>query len=151
MSEITISHNVWSGSYSPAPDHSLVVPRPCDWISSNKRIHWRVKADLTATWLERAGWAVKAAKLPTLGRSRVIAELHMQSRRRSRVDPANYADTAKPCVDALVAVGKVWPDDSSQWVVGPDMRLGPAVAANHEALVLHIWDIGRAALERGEG
>jgi FAD/FMN-containing dehydrogenase len=30
------------------PDYSLLIPAPCDWISSNKRLHWRAKAWLTA-------------------------------------------------------------------------------------------------------
>lgn len=140
MSEI-ISYNVWTETYTPPPDHSLTIPAPCDWVSSNKRIHWRVKAALTAEWLAAAGWHVKAAKLPALGRSRVVAELHMKAARRSKIDPANYADTAKPCIDALVKFGRVWPDDSSAWVIGPDMRLGPAVEWNREALVLHIWKV----------
>lgn len=139
MSEIVISFNHWTEQYDPAPDHTLVIPVPTDWISSNKRIHWRVKADLTAVWLEAAGWHVKAAKLPQLGPSRVVAELHMHAKRRVRIDPSNYSDTAKPVLDAMVKVGKVWPDDSSQWVIGPDMRLGPPVPRDREALVLHIW------------
>jgi hypothetical protein len=119
------------------PDYSLLIPAPCDWISSNKRLHWRAKAWLTAQWLDAAGWALKAAKLPALGPSRVVAELHMTARRRSRIDPANYTDTAKPCVDACVSIGRIWPDDSADWVEGPDMRLGPV--ATREALVLHIF------------
>lgn len=143
MSEIVISYNIWSGRYDPAPDYTLTIPTPTDWISSNKRIHWRVKADLTAVWLAAAGWYAKAAKIPPLGPSRVVAELHMHAKRRIRIDPGNYSDTAKPCLDAMVKVGKVWPDDSSKWVTGPDMRLGPPVLRDREALVLLIWGAAR--------
>ncbi len=144
MSIIIISYNVLTEKYDPAPDYTLSIPTPTDWISSNKRIHWRVKADLTAVWLDAAGWYVKAAKIPALGPSRVVAELHMHAKRRVRVDPANYSDTAKPCIDAMVKVGRIWPDDSSAWVVGPDMRLGPPVLRDREALVLLIWSTPKA-------
>lgn len=127
-------------AYDPAPDFVIAVPRPDDWINANnrRRMHWTVDRRLTATWRTRAAWAARQAKLPALGPSLVIAELRMHARRRSRVDPANYGLTAKPCVDGLVDAG-IWPDDSSDWVTGPDMRLGDVAKPDGEALVLLIW------------
>jgi hypothetical protein len=130
--------------YEAPPDHTITIPAS-PWLSANQRQHWTVRADLTAAWRQAAGWAAKASGTPALGLSRVVAELHMVPRRRVRIDPANYAPTAKACVDGLVDAG-IWPDDSSGWVVGPDMRLGPPVkTAADEVLRLLIW--GRSCCE----
>lgn len=119
----------------------LRIPRADEWVSSNDRIHWRVKAQRMKTWRE-AGivWARKA-KLRNLPPSKVTAELVMLAKRRARIDPANYQDTAKAVIDGLVDAG-VWPDDSSAWVTGPDMRLGGATADGVEYLILRIQPKG---------
>ncbi len=118
------------------PDFSLTIPRPADWINANGRIGWRAVARLTAEW-RKAGFAyAKQAGLPALGPSRVIGELHVNARRRVHIDPGNFYLVAKAAVDGLVDAG-IWPDDNSEWVEGPDMRLGPL--AKDEALVLRIW------------
>lgn len=130
--------------WDPPPDHTITVPmvsidgRP-GWLSANQRLHWSTRANLTGTWRRAASWCARAAKVPALGPSLVVAELQMVPRRRVRIDPANYAPTAKAAVDGLVDAG-IWPDDSSGWVTGPDMRLGPAVKdPAAEALVLLLW------------
>jgi len=104
-------------------------------------IHWTQRHRWTSAWRKAAGWAAAANSrfVPSLGPSRVIAELWMRPRRRSRIDPTNYSVTAKPIVDGLVDA-RIWPDDSSGWVTGPDMRLGPPVRTPHpEAVLLLIW------------
>lgn len=134
-------------TWDPPPNHTITVTRAAgvEWISANRRRHWTVEADLTAWWRAAAGWRARQTRVPALGPTLVVAELRMIPRRRVRIDPANYAPTAKACVDGLVDAG-IWPDDSSGWVTGPDMRLGPpAKAAADEALVLHIW--GRPCCE----
>lgn len=130
------------------PDHTIRVPviwrqvgrrHIPGWMSANQRTHWAVRANLTAAWREASGWTARDAGIPALGPSRVVAELWMVPRRRTRIDPANYAPTAKAVVDGLVDAG-IWPDDSSGWVTGPDMRLGQAVKSSaDEALVILIW------------
>lgn len=123
-----------------APDHILDVPRPADWLNANRRQHWTAHATAVRAWREAAGWAAKAAKLPALGPSRVVAELVMCPRRTARIDPANWAPTAKAVVDGLVDAG-IWPDDNHGWLEGPDMRLSAdrAVTDRQEALRLLIW------------
>ncbi len=118
------------------PDYTIAVPRPHEWLSANARRHWRVKADIVKAWRDMALIVGRKSGVPALGPSRVIAELHMTPRRRSRIDPANYQDTAKPVIDGLVDAG-IWPDDSADWVTGPDMRLGPP--SQSEWLVIQIW------------
>jgi len=114
------------------------VPKADEWMNKNQRrhTHWTVDRRQTKAWREAAGWAAKAARVPALGPSRVIAELHVNGRRRSRIDPSNFNLTACAAIDGLVDVG-VWPDDSADWVEGPDMRLGPV--AQQESLVLLIF------------
>lgn len=120
------------------PDYTVRVPSS-GWLNANQRQHWTARSDLTAAWRRAAAWCARSARVPSLGQSRVVAELCMVPRRRVRIDPANYAPTAKAAVDGLVDAG-IWPDDSSGWVIGPDMRLGPAAkTASEEALVLHIY------------
>lgn len=156
MRELAISYNILSGAYDPPPDYTIVVPRPAEWLDANghgprrvKAAHkaagrnvpmWKVIAELTGTWRTAAGWAAKAAKIPALGPSRIVAELVLSARRTHNIDPNNWVDTAKPCVDGLVDAG-IWPDDNVSWVTGPDMRLAPdrAPSADSEALRLHIW------------
>lgn len=125
--------------YESRPTYTLWVPAPDQWLSSNQRIHWAQRSRRTSAWRKAAGCLARAAKIPSLGPSRVVAELHMTPRRRARVDPANYGLTAKPVVDGLVDA-KIWPDDSSSWVIGPDMRLGaPTKKGQPEGLLLLIW------------
>jgi hypothetical protein len=130
-----------SATITPPPDYVVRVPVADSWINANdrRRTHWTRDRDLTAAWRQAAGWAAKGAKVPALGPSRVVAQLRMIPRRRSRIDPGNFSPTAKPCIDGLVDAG-IWPDDSADWVEGPDMRLGPPVDhATAEALWLLIW------------
>jgi crossover junction endodeoxyribonuclease RusA len=140
-----VTFDILSRTYTPAPDHMLSIPCPEKWMNKNnrRRTHWSVDAKQTEVWRQAAGWAAKASKLSALGPSLVVAELHVRDEIRGRVDPANFNLTACAAIDGLVDVG-VWPDDSSQWVIGPDMRLGPAVAWNREALVLLIWSTPKA-------
>jgi hypothetical protein len=143
-------------TYDPPPGHIIDVPRTAEWLDANghgqRRAHkaelargrrlplWRVEADLVAVWRETAGWSARAAQVPALGPSRVVAELIMTPRRTARLDPANWAPTAKACLDGVVDAG-IWPDDSHGWVEGPDMRLSTMRAASDrgEMLRLLIW------------
>lgn len=125
----------------PDPDWTLRIPTCAEWINANnrRRMHWSVDRELTYAWRNAAAYYTRYAKVPALGPSRVVAELHMTARRRARIDPANFAPTAKAVIDGLVDAG-IWPDDNAGWVVGPDMRLGPVVKPPLvEALVLRIW------------
>jgi crossover junction endodeoxyribonuclease RusA len=123
---------------SDQPDHTIRIAGSA-WISANQRGHWTTRAKLTAGWRQAAGWLARQAGVPALGQTRIVAELEMVPRRRVRIDPANYAPTAKAAVDGLVDAG-IWPDDSSGWVVGPDMRLGqPVKRLEEEALVLLLY------------
>jgi len=122
-----------------------------EFLSANKRRsgqqgHWTADARLTAEWRHRAGWIASGYRNhvrdhPVLDGKpvRIVAHLVMIPRRRSRIDPANWAPTAKPTVDGLVDAGWL-ADDSAGLVEGPDMRLWNRAARVHgdEGILLEI-------------
>ncbi|GAA2182454.1 hypothetical protein GCM10009785_21820 [Brooklawnia cerclae] len=121
---------------------TLDIPRAW-WLSSNQRIHWATRARRTAT-LRQLAWAqAKAQRIrPADGRVRITATIH--SKTGGRFDPANAYPTIKALVDGLTDAG-VLVDDSSRYVVGPDMRAGEAMrelAAGWHRVVLTIepWE-----------
>lgn len=114
-------------------EQSLWVPLGTKaWINANHRYHWRVKAAMTKTWREETGW-LAAASLHPMDQAQIICELSFADRQRR--DPANWAPTAKACVDGLVDAG-ILVDDSHHYVTGPDMRIGPVSARHFRGLKL---------------
>lgn len=73
-------------------------------------------------------------RIPNLDRIHIVCVLHFADSRRR--DPNNWAPTAKAIVDGLVDAGVV-DDDSAQYVIGPDMRLGPIQAL--PSIDVQIW------------
>lgn len=147
--DLGIAYDRTTGIYTPKPDHIIMVPTAGrDWLSANvqRRQHWRTRSAGIKKWREAAGLAARESGTPTLGPSHVIAELYVVVRRTHRLDPANWAPTAKACIDGAVDAG-IWPDDSSEWVTGPDMRLcfRRAETPADEALRLLIWGARRPA------
>lgn len=102
----------------------LDFPRPDEWISANERTHWAVKAAKTRAWRAAAAVHARAARIPRLDRAHVLAEVCMTDHRRR--DALNWAPTVKAAVDGLTDAG-CWVDDDAAHVVGPDLRIGPAV------------------------
>jgi hypothetical protein len=128
----------------PCPPHYYRVEIPCPgadaWLNANDvagaapKGWWHWRASLVASWRDAAGWYTRAARVPKLHRVHIVAELRFTDRRRR--DPCNYYPTVKACVDGLVDVG-VLHDDSADYVLGPDMRLG--TTALRGGVILHIW------------
>lgn len=112
---------------------SIDVP-PTEWLTANGRYHWadkqkRTKAlrmrgkiasvNLTRELRREYGHRVR---LPLCkARVRVVATLH--TRTNTRMDPANSYPTVKALVDGMTDA-RLWPDDDSEHLVGPDMRRG---------------------------
>lgn len=118
-------------------DHELFVPYDGNgWINSNQRIHWRPKAARTKAWRQATAWYARQAKIPHIPAALIVCELRFSTAHRR--DPANWAPTAKACVDGLVDAG-VFDDDDHKHVTGPDMRIGKTVPAHLTGLVLHIY------------
>ena len=119
--------------------HYIVdVGKPAEWITANQRLHWRRKAERTALWRESAAWWARQNKVPRLARGSIIGELRFATQRRR--DPANWAPTAKACVDGLVDAG-VFDDDDATRVTGPDMRIRPGFS-RRDGLSLLIYPEG---------
>lgn len=125
------------------PDHVITMLAPHHFLSANHRSHWREEAARVRAWREAAGWAAKKARLPKLERVHIVCWLGFPDERRR--DPANWAPTAKACVDGLVDVG-VLVDDDHRHVVGPDMRIGEP-HPKPGRLVIGIYDLGAAVPE----
>lgn len=110
----------------------LDVPAPCAWINSNQRLHRMQTAKLTAIWRNAGTLAVsdenrrraaegEPALQPFDKRVRIVATIYKP--RGGRWDVGNLYPTVKACIDGIVS-GGVLVDDSNEYVVGPDMRVG---------------------------
>lgn len=80
-------------------------------LSLNHRLHWRVKARITADVREQAGLAIRAARIPP--QQHIHARLHYAPPDRRRRDPDNLTALTKPIFDAAVDSGVI-PDDTPQ-------------------------------------
>ena len=116
----------------------LTIPAPCDWLNSNQRLHRMVHAKRTAAWRAAAKDAAEAHPgwVPFTVPVRIVCTVHKT--RAGRWDAGNLYPTAKAIVDGLVDAGVI-PDDSNEWVTGPDMRAGekrpePCVVVRVEAI-----------------
>lgn len=127
----------------PPKHYRLAIPAGSGrraWITENQRLHWGSKAALVRRWRESARVYARHQRMPPLDGGHIICELRFADRRRR--DPHNWTPTAKACVDGLVDAG-VFPDDSSSYVDGPDMRIGPVVPRGFQTLIIHIWPMER--------
>lgn len=98
------------------------------WINSNDRLFWMERSRRTRAWRDLAREQATTLFVPHLPAGYVVCELVFADRRRR--DPANWAPTAKACIDGLVDAG-VFPDDDYKHVTGPDMRIAdPSIATN---------------------
>ncbi|MFI6054106.1 hypothetical protein ACIBCO_28945 [Streptomyces violascens] len=128
----------------PGRRFRVALPPRLLLLNSNQRLHHHRRAELTKV-LRRAAWAASRG-VPHLDRVHIIGVLHPADRQRR--DPANWYPSFKACVDGLVDQG-VLDDDDHTRVVGPDMRIGHAVAGAR--LVLHIREIPpQGASEQGK-
>lgn len=82
-------------------------------LSLNHRMHYMVKAKLTAETRSLAGEAIREGEVPALEHLRSWIEYEPRDRRRR--DPINLIPTLKACEDALVDCGVV-PDDNPDFV-----------------------------------
>ena len=92
------------------------------WMSSNHRPHWAKRKTLTAHLRHLAALEARRQRLPKdLPPVDVVAYIHPPTRRSE--DPNNANPTTKALIDGLTDYG-CWPDDSEEYVTGPDHRLG---------------------------
>ena len=90
------------------------------WLTSNQRLHWAEKARRTRFLRTLARLEARRQHInTTTGAVHVLAEIQYPG--TGRADPANVYPTIKALIDGMTDAG-VFVDDSSQYVVGPDMR-----------------------------
>lgn len=129
--------------------HTVVsLPVPREWLlTSNQRLSWRARANRTSFLRDAAGWHARGwlaqhrrdLTLPFARKVEATAWLRFPTVRDR--DPANWYPTVKAIVDGVVDAG-VLADDSSRYLVGPDMREAelkcPKGVAVHVLLVLKL-------------
>lgn len=98
----------------------LTIPAPAEWINSNQRLNRHEQAKRTKAWRD-AAFCAAFDKGQFIDPVRIVATFHKT--RAGRWDVGNLYPTAKAIVDGLVDAGVI-PDDSNEWVTGPDMRAG---------------------------
>lgn len=106
-----------------SPHLTLTVYAPCSWLNSNQRLHRMVSAARIRSWRFTARDAAMADDhwAPFQRPVHIVCTIHKT--RTGRWDAGNLYPTAKAIVDGLVDAGVI-PDDSNEWVTGPDMRAG---------------------------
>lgn len=115
----------------------ITVSVPRAWLlNANSRLHWREKARRTAALRDVAALHVPAGAGPLQGRQRCVVTVEWPNRRRR--DVANIHPTVKACIDGLVSDAGLLPDDSDQFLVGPDLRVSDQLCDKRYAAVLHI-------------
>ena len=121
-------------------EHTLSIncPRrigkvPYGLLSANTRHHWAVNREVARTWRHLAATTARAAGIPPMGRARIVVTFHKAT--ANRYDPGNLAPVSKAIVDGLVDAG-VLPDDSHEYVVGPDHRAGAKTTTPHVVVTI---------------
>lgn len=94
--------------------HTVTLHLPAGiWLTSNQRLHWRPKAERTASIRLLARHAARG--LPVVDRCRVTAAIGYPT--ASRADPSNAAPTVKAVLDGITDAAGGWPDDDSEHVL----------------------------------
>lgn len=106
----------------------LRIPAPAKWLNANSRTDRRRQTPDRRAWRDAGCIYARQAKLPQIGRAHIVAELRFADKRVRR-DPHNYYPTLKALVDGLVSDYGLLPDDSHQYLTGPDIRLGEPLPA----------------------
>jgi len=122
---------------------TVTIPAPAPWLSANQRRDLRRQTPDRRAWRDAGKVYATLANLPKLQHVHLVAVLRFGSNRRR--DPHNYYPTLKALVDGLVDYGLV-PDDSHEYLVGPDVRYGPVAAGKGLGeVVLTVTDLAGGA------
>lgn len=100
---------------------TLTIPAPAPWLNANQRVDLRAQTPDRRAWRDAAHVWAKAAKLPRLHHVHIVAVFHFRENRRR--DIHNWYPTIKACVDGLIDY-ELLPDDSTKYLIGPDLRVG---------------------------
>ena len=114
---------------------TVELPPGLPLLNANRRVHWRVRHERTKAIREAA--YLLAQGLPGLVRAHVVGEYRPPDRRRR--DVANLYPSFKAAIDGALVDTCVLPDDSDEYLIGPDMRIGDVEPGGR--LVLHITEL----------
>ena len=97
-------------------------------LTSNQRLHWRVKAKKTSSIRQLSFFSWRLAGSPRMERARCVAHLAYPDKRRR--DVSNLQPTIKAAIDGIVSGpgslkgrgGCLLPDDDDAHLIGPDLR-----------------------------
>jgi hypothetical protein len=120
----------------PAPGtvFEFEIPAPCEFLNANRsKGHWGNTAPLVKKW-RRAGRAAAAAAGLPLGVARLQVDCFVWKPIANDYDPANWAPTAKACLDGMIDYGLA-EDDNRRFVTGPFMHEGGKGA---DALIVRV-------------
>lgn len=121
---------------------TVIIPAPAPWLSANQRRDLRRQTPDRRAWRDAGLVHARRVHLPKLQRVHILAELRFTIARAR--DVHNYYPTLKALVDGLVDYGLV-PDDSHEYLVGPDLRYGPlADSKGYGEVVLTITEGGES-------
>jgi hypothetical protein len=110
------------------------IPAPCEFLNANRsKGHWGNTAPLVKKW-RRAGRAAAAAAGLPLGLARLQVDCFVWKPIANDYDPANWAPTAKACLDGMIDYGLA-EDDNRRFVTGPFMHEGGKGA---DALIVRV-------------
>lgn len=106
-----------------ATSYRLTLPYMQPPLTSNQRMHWRPKAELTRQVRAAARHLALHAQIPSL--DECVVGLVWTVTTRHRRDADNLVPTLKACCDGLVDAGVV-PDDTPQYMHKwmPEIQLG---------------------------
>ena len=109
---------------------TMAIPRHL-LLTSNQRLHWATKAKRTKA-LRWRGYQV-GLDMDQMQKTHLTVFVHWPDNRRR--DEMNLAPTLKACIDGMVDAG-VLPDDSGDYLIGPDYRRGPNMKLENAVVVL---------------
>lgn len=115
---------------------TVELPPGLPLLNANRRVHWRIRHERTKA-IRLAAYYAALRAVPALQRAHVIAEYRPPDRRRR--DVANLYPSFKAAIDGALVDTGVLPDDSDEYLVGPDMRIGDVTPKGQ--LVLHITEL----------
>jgi crossover junction endodeoxyribonuclease RusA len=116
--------------------HHLELPTALVLITANERLHWARQRAITGAIRVAAATLARAAHIPPAEQAWITVLLHPHNRRR--LDPHNWAPSAKAAIDGLVDA-RVLPDDDYTHLLAVTFVLGQPRKARQ--LALHITPV----------
>jgi crossover junction endodeoxyribonuclease RusA len=116
---------------------TIALPAGLELLSLNDRLHWRERHRRYQCIKFAAYVTARDAKIPPLGRVRIVVEYQPPDRRHRDAD--NPMAAAKAAVDGVVLAGCLEDDECPRYVTGIWATIGPVYPKGR--LVLHLAEV----------